>query len=68
MDSKEIDRAMRLRLPVVCDGVRYDRIQEYVSWYDDTGKRRLSCGIVRQNYIMRVPADKVELAERNNDD
>lgn len=67
MDSKDIDRAMRLRLPVVCDGVRYDRIAEYISWYDDNGKRRLSCGIVRQNYIMRVPADKVELAERNND-
>lgn len=67
MDSKDIDRAMRDRLPVVYDGNLYDRIQEYISWYDDNGKRRLSCGIVRQNYIMRVPADKVELAERNND-
>lgn len=68
MDSKDIDRAMRLRLPVIYDGTQYDRIAEYVSWYDDNGKRRLSCGIVRQNYIMRVPADKVELAERSNDD
>lgn len=67
MDSKDIDRAMRLRLPVVYDGTRYDRIQEFISWYDDNEKRRLSCGIVRQNYIMRVPADKVELAERSND-
>lgn len=67
MESKDIDRAMRLRLPVAYDGIRYDRILEYISWYDDTGKRRLSCGLVRQNYIIRVPAEKVELAERNND-
>lgn len=68
MDSQQIHDAMKRRLPVMCDGVRYDYIAEYVSSYDDNGKRRLSCGIVRQNYIMRVPADKVELAERTNDE
>lgn len=65
MDSKDIDRAMRDRLPVVCDGRQYDRIQEYISWYDDNGKRRLSCGLIEKNFYIRVPAEKVELAERS---
>ena len=67
MGSKDIDRAMRDRLPVVYDGNLYDRIQEYISWYDDNGKRRLSCGLIAKNFYIRVPADKVELAERSND-
>ena len=35
MTSAQIDAAMRDRLPVIYDGVRYDRILEYVAWYDD---------------------------------
>ena len=66
MESKDIDQAMRLRLPVVCDGVRYECIKEYISWYDNNGKRRLSCGLIDKNFYIRVPAEKVELAERNN--
>ena len=65
MDSKDIDRAMRYRLPVVFDGVRYERIVEYISFYDDLGRRRLSCGLVEKNFYMRVPAEKVEFAETN---
>lgn len=63
MDSKQIDAAMRRRLPVVYDGIQYDRIAEYIMWYDQSGRRKLSVTLVRQNYSMRVPADKVELAE-----
>ena len=63
MTSEEIGRAMRERVPVMVDGVRYDRISEYIMWFDDNGKRRLSCGVITKNCIMRVPADKVELAE-----
>lgn len=63
MTSAEIDRAMKHRLPVVYDGRRYDYIQEYISWYDGSGKRQLSVGIVGNNFIQRVPADKVALAE-----
>lgn len=64
MDSKAIDQAMKHRLPVIYDGRRYDYIQEYVSWYDGAGKRQLSVGIVGNNFIQRVPADKVELVGR----
>ena len=63
MDSKQIDRAMRERLPVVCDGIRYERIIEYVSWYDDNGKRHLSAVLLANNWTNRVPAHKVNLAE-----
>ena len=64
MTSAEIDAAMRDRLPVVYDGVRYDRIQEYVAWYDERNRRRLSVVLLACNCTVRVPANKVELAER----
>lgn len=61
MDSAAIDAAMRDRAPVVYDGRRFDRIHEYISWYDGTGKRRLSVGLLQGRTSYRVPADKVEL-------
>ena len=64
MDSKQIDVAMRDRLPVVCDGTRYDRILEYISFYDNNTKRRLSVVLLARNCTVRVPADKVTLAEK----
>ena len=62
MDSQQIDRAMRDRLPVVYEGHRYDRIIEYVSWYDESRKRRLSVVLIQGRGLQRVPADKVQLA------
>ncbi len=64
MDSKEIDTAMRLRAPIMYDGRRYERILEYVSWYDGRGKRRLSATLLDGNYSVRVPAEKVQPVER----
>lgn len=61
MDNKQIDHAMRHRLPVIYDGRRYDRILEFVSSYDDNGNRRLSVGLLQGRHLYRVPADKVEL-------
>lgn len=63
MDSKDIHRAMRLKLPIICEGRRYERITEAISWYDDSGKNRLSCGLIAKNFYIRVPADKVDLAD-----
>ena len=59
VDSKQIDRAMRLRLPVVYEGVRYERIREYISWYDTSGKHRLSVVLQNGNLCIRVLAEKV---------
>ena len=66
MDSKEIHDAMRDRLPVVCDGRRYDRIAEFVSWYGEDRRHRLSVVLMEGRNSIRVSADKVELAERDN--
>lgn len=63
MDSKEIHAAMKNRLPVVYEGVRYDRILEYTSWYDDKGVHRLSVVLHGRNCTMRVPADRVKMED-----
>ena len=65
MDSAQIDAAMRERLPVVYNGQRYDRIIEYISWYDNNQKRRLSAVLIQGRASYRVPADKVELVKEN---
>lgn len=60
MDSKQIDKAMRNKTPVVYNGQRYVRILEYVMWYDKQGKRQLSAVLLgEQNYTIRVLAEKV---------
>ena len=64
MDSRTIDIAMKDRLPVVFDGKRYDRIAEYISFYDDKKQHHLSVVLLQGRTSYRVPADKVELAER----
>lgn len=60
MDSREIHMAMFQRQPVMYEGVRYDRVAEYVSWYDNTGHHHLSAVLLKQNYSIRVPAEKVQ--------
>ncbi|MBQ9733940.1 MAG: hypothetical protein IJV74_06875 [Clostridia bacterium] len=64
MDSTQIHTAMREQLPVIYDGRRYDRIIEYISWYDTNKKRRLSAVLLLGRSSYRVPAEKVELAEK----
>ena len=59
MDSKEIDIAMRNRIPVIYEDVKYDYIEEYTSKWKD-GKRLLSAGLRLGRSLYRVPADKVQ--------
>ena len=61
MDSKTIHELMRSRKPVSYDNIQYERITEYVSWYDNLGKHHLSVTLIRDNYTIRVPADKITL-------
>ena len=61
MDSKQIHKAMKDRQPVVYEGKRWDRIAEYVAWYDGNKKLQLSVSLISGNSLVRVPADKVEL-------
>lgn len=66
MNSKEIDSAMRNRMPVIYDGIRYKRILEYVSWYDKNGNHKLSVVLLAKqgNYSVKVDAAKIEYIEK----
>lgn len=61
LDSKTIHELMQSRKPVTYDGTQYERIAEYVSWFDDLGKHHLSVNLIRDNYTIRVPVDKISL-------
>jgi hypothetical protein len=61
VDSKTIHELMRTRKPVSYDGIQYERITEYVSWYDNYGKHHLSVTLIKNNYTIRVLADKITL-------
>ena len=63
MTSEQINIAMRKRSPVMYEGKRYDRIAEYVMWYDTNSRRRLSLVLLEGRTSYRVPAEKVTLAE-----
>lgn len=65
MDSKQIDTAMREKLPIIFGGNQYKRVLEYVSWYDQKGNRQLSAVLLseQENYTIRVPAHLVESLE-----
>ena len=63
MNSRQIDEAMRKRLPVTYDGIKYDRILEYISWYDINNQHHLSAVLLSGRNTVRVPADKVEAVE-----
>lgn len=64
MDNKQIVEAMRLKLPVRYKGITYQRITEYILWYDAADTRHTSVSLLDKNShsITRAPADRVELA------
>lgn len=59
MDSKQIAEAMRKRTPVMWRGRKYDRVLEYVMWFDNAGKRKLSAVLLDGRGSYRVPAEEV---------
>ena len=61
MDSKTIHELMQRKAPVFYDGVQYDRILEYISWYDQLGKHNLSVVLIRGKSTIRVLADKISI-------
>lgn len=65
MDSREIDRAMRRRSPVMYDGQKYERILEYISFYDNEGKHQLSAVLLQGRTSYRVPAEKITEVSSN---
>lgn len=70
MNSRQIDAAMQDGTPVICDGRRYRRVVECVSWYDLRGVRRISAVLMSEqgNYTVRVPAEKVYAGKEDERD
>lgn len=65
MTSTKIYAAMRLGCPVWYGGKRYEKILEYICWYDKMKRMQLSVVLLtdKGNYSIRVPADKISLTE-----
>ncbi len=70
MNSKQIAEAMRLKLPVRYNGNDYPQIVEYILWYDSAGHRQTSLTLLDRtgHSTIRVPADRVELAGKEEND
>ena len=60
MTSTEVKHAMQQEKPVIYNGIEYACIREYI--YDWRGKLSLSLLDKSKNALVRVPAEKVELA------
>ena len=61
MTDYQIHDAMRRRLPVIHKGIHYDRIVEYIAWYDSSNNLRLSVNLLDGRSLVRVLANEVEL-------
>lgn len=61
MNNAQIHDAMQRRLPVVHKGIHYDRIVEYIAWYDSSNTLRLSVNLLDGRTLVRVLANEVEL-------
>lgn len=65
MESPEIIEAAKKRLPVVCDGIVYKEILEYILWFDSNRNKQRSVVLLDKNGStrVRVLASKISLAE-----
>ena len=61
MDRAQIHEAMRQRTPVVHKKISYDRIFEYIEWYDATNTLKISVNLLDGRNSVRVLASEVEL-------
>lgn len=55
---------MQEKAPIIADGIRYQRIIEYILWYDAQDKRQTSVVLLDKNghSTVRVASDRIELA------
>ena len=61
--NERIFEAMKNRLPVVFRGIRYERILDYIFWYDNTGALRQSVVLLENRTSVRALVSEVEVAE-----
>lgn len=63
---KKLLDAMKRGVPVIHNGIRYDRILEYVAWYNESGTLRHSVVLLQGQNSVRVLVDDVALEEAEN--
>ncbi len=65
MDSKEIIAAAEKQLPIIYEGAVYKEILEYILWFDRHRNKQRAVVLLDKNgnSTIRVPADKISLAE-----
>lgn len=67
LTNDEIKTAMRQKLPVVCHGIVYAYINEYIMSYDRDGNRKLSVSLMDMNKhaVLRASLEHVSLLNAN---
>lgn len=70
MRRKDVEAAIKNRSAVIYDGIRYERIVEYVIWFDKRGNRQMSLILLdrNRNCVVRTLVERVELADAGPDE
>ena len=61
--NEQLFEAMRTRQPVMHKDIQYERILDYIFWYDSNGTLRQSLVLLEKRSSIRVPVDEVSLPE-----
>lgn len=57
--NEQLFEAMRNRQAVIYNGTQYDRISDYIFWYDSNGILRQSAVLLQNRTAVRVSASEV---------
>ena len=61
--NERLFEAMRMRQPVIHKGIQYERILDYIFWYDSNGILRQSVVLLQNRSSVRALVDDVKLVE-----
>ena len=61
--NERLFEAMRMRQPVINKGIQYERILDYIFWYDSNGILRQSVVLLQNRSSVRALVDDVKLVE-----
>ena len=61
--NERLFESMRMRQPVIHKGIQYERILDYIFWYDSNGILRQSVVLLQNRSSVRALVDDVKLVE-----
>ena len=62
--NEQLFEAMRTKQPVIYRGIQYERILDYIFWYDSSGVLRQSVVLLENRSSVRALVDEVKLVEK----